>query len=261
MRLRRWVGLAFGCVLALAAPARADVWDIQTDSDNGPGTDNQFVHGLNQAHDLAAQAGPTADEDWYWLTVPEFTSFEIVVDATSGDIGGPTGVSFNAVDNTGAVLFPSVPVDGSEFSRAIRNFTGSGPDFAYILVEGACGTTCNADDVYHIRYYDTTYSIPRFNNSSTQITILQIQNTTVDTVDVDVNFFSTTGALLGTSSGTIAAHGLLVLNSSTLGFAAGTSGSIIVTHTGRYGALTGKAVALEPATGFTFDTLMLPRPL
>ena len=34
----------------------------------------------------------------------------------------------------------------------------------------------------------------------------------------------------------------------------GTSGTITVSHTGRYGDLTGKVVALEPSTGFSFDS-------
>ena len=37
-------------------------------------------------------------------------------------------------------------------------------------------------------------------------------------------------------------------------------GSITVTHDGPYAGLTGKAVALEPVTGFSFDTPMLNRP-
>jgi hypothetical protein len=32
-----------------------------------------------------------------------------------------------------------------------------------------------------------------------------------------------------------------------------------VSNDGRYGALAGKAVALEPTTDFTFDTAMVPR--
>ena len=32
-----------------------------------------------------------------------------------------------------------------------------------------------------------------------------------------------------------------------------------LTHDGGYGALSGKAVALEPATGFSFDSPMTPR--
>jgi hypothetical protein len=33
-----------------------------------------------------------------------------------------------------------------------------------------------------------------------------------------------------------------------------------VSHDGRYGDLTGKTVALEPSTGFSFDSPMLPVP-
>ena len=50
-----------------------------------------------------------------------------------------------------------------------------------------------------------------------------------------------------------------MLNTSGLAFASGTSGSIIVAHTCGYGGLAGKAVALEPSTGFTFDTALIPR--
>ena len=38
------------------------------------------------------------------------------------------------------------------------------------------------------------------------------------------------------------------------------TGSITVTHDGGYGGLRGKAIALQPATGFSFDTPLLDRP-
>jgi len=38
------------------------------------------------------------------------------------------------------------------------------------------------------------------------------------------------------------------------------TGTITVGHDGRYGDLSGKAVALEPATGFSFDSPMGYRP-
>jgi len=41
---------------------------------------------------------------------------------------------------------------------------------------------------------------------------------------------------------------------------AGQSGSATVTHDGGYGDLVGKSVALEPATGFAFDTTLVLRP-
>jgi hypothetical protein len=38
------------------------------------------------------------------------------------------------------------------------------------------------------------------------------------------------------------------------------SGSITVSHDGPYGALAGKAVALDPATGLSYDTPLTTRP-
>jgi hypothetical protein len=35
---------------------------------------------------------------------------------------------------------------------------------------------------------------------------------------------------------------------------------VTVVHDAPYGALAGKTVALEPSTGFSFDSPMLPRP-
>jgi hypothetical protein len=37
------------------------------------------------------------------------------------------------------------------------------------------------------------------------------------------------------------------------------AGTITLSHDGPYGVLVGKAVALETATGFTFDTAVEPR--
>jgi len=34
----------------------------------------------------------------------------------------------------------------------------------------------------------------------------------------------------------------------------GNSGTVTVSHNGRYGDLAGKVVALEPSTGFSFDS-------
>ena len=40
----------------------------------------------------------------------------------------------------------------------------------------------------------------------------------------------------------------------------GVAGSITITQNGRFGDLQGKSVALEPATGFSFDTPLEYRP-
>ena len=66
---RVWMVLGLGVSLAAAGPARGDVWDVQTSSDNTPaGTQNELVHGSDQIHDLGALPGPLSDEDWYRIT-------------------------------------------------------------------------------------------------------------------------------------------------------------------------------------------------
>lgn len=59
---------------------------------------------------------------------------------------------------------------------------------------------------------------------------------------------------------TLVARSTLVLNTATVPGLAGQSGTITVGHDGRYGDLSGKTVALEPATGFNFDSPMGYRP-
>jgi hypothetical protein len=75
-----------------------------------------------------------------------------------------------------------------------------------------------------------------------------------------VHFWSIGGALLGSSPFTLAGKQLLVQNTASLPFASGSSGSITVSHDGRYGDLAGKAVALEPGTGFSFDSPLIAKP-
>jgi hypothetical protein len=58
----------------------------------------------------------------------------------------------------------------------------------------------------------------------------------------------------------LAPRGSLALNTATVAGVAGQSGSLTLSHDGEYGALVGKAVALEPATGFTFDSPLVTRP-
>jgi len=47
------------------------------------------------------------------------------------------------------------------------------------------------------------------------------------------------------------------LNTATV--APGTAGALTLAHDARYGDLSGKTVALEPSTGFSFDSPMVPR--
>ena len=66
--------------------------------------------------------------------------------------------------------------------------------------------------------------------------------------------------LLGQQPFTLASKQTQVLNTATVAGVAGQGGTLTVSHDGRYGDLAGKTVALEPSTGFSFDSPMTPRP-
>ena len=73
-------------------------------------------------------------------------------------------------------------------------------------------------------------------------------------------FWNAAGTLLTTSALSIPPLGSLPLNTSLVPGLSGQGGSITITNDAEYGQLAGKAVALEPATGMSFDTPLLPRP-
>jgi hypothetical protein len=80
-------------------------------------------------------------------------------------------------------------------------------------------------------------------------------------VNGTIRFWSPTGVLLVAVPFTnLPPRGLHTLITFTVPQLAGLSGSITVTSDAPYGALSGKVVSVEPATGFAFDTPMRARP-
>jgi hypothetical protein len=225
--------------------------------------DTELVHGSRLAADLAAVIpGLIPDEeDPYRIHQAPYRSYEVVVDGTSGDIGTGSGPLLELVASDGVtVLQGSLPAGaGSSRSLRIENASDTAVDDQWVRVRSAGCTLCAQSAVYRLRAYDTTYRIPRFNNSATQVTVLAIQNPTGDTVTGHAQFWSAAGALLASQPFSVPARGEFVLNTATVSGLAGQSGSVSVSHDAPYGALYGKAVAVEPATGFTFDTPMLAR--
>jgi hypothetical protein len=152
---------------------------------------------------------------------------------------------------------------GTGSSRSLRweNSSATDVDDEYVRVQsGECTTTCGSKDVYRIRAFETTYTLPRFNNTGSQITVLVVQNPASYPVNGHVWFWDFGGALLGSAPLALGAKQTIVLNTVSVVGVAGQGGTITVSNNGRYGDLSGKTVALEPATGLSFDTPMLPRP-
>ena len=222
--------------------------------------EGELVHGTRLRADLAG-VGAAADVDVYRIRQQPHSSYEVVVDETSGDIGAGSGPLLERVDADGStVLQPSLPA-GSGPSRSLRFVNASSAiiDSHLIRVRSAsCGSGCGADDTYRLRVWETTASVARFNNSGSQVTVLFLQNTSSEPVTGTVYAWAAAGTLSGQQPFTLAPRALLVLNTGTL--VPGGGGSLTVAHDGPYGSLVGKTVALEPATGFSFDAILESRP-
>ena len=146
--------------------------------------------------DLAG-AGGVADVDHYRISQKPFSSYEVVVDGTSGDVGAGAGPLVDRLLSDGTTVVQTSQAVGVGPSRTLRfaNTTSATVDGHLVRVRsGSCGSDCGADDVYRIRAWETTGSIPRFNNSATQVTVLVLQNRTSAPVSWTAYFWSSAGS-------------------------------------------------------------------
>lgn len=247
--------------LAAAWIATADEWDVGVETDNAFTTDNALFHGAEQLHDLGALAGGVADQDWYLVPNGRFSSYQFVVDGQTGTLdlvdASVQRLQLNGTKIVGSAL---VEEEGGVLSLDWIGPTTGAPVPSWVRVSfAACGTGCTQAARYRARFRETTVSVARFNNSGTQATVLIAQNTTDRLCDAFFYFLDGAGALLVESAGVeLPPRGLTVL--STAASLPEASGSVRVAHTCGYGGLSGKAVAIEPSTGFTFDTPFVVRP-
>jgi hypothetical protein len=256
MKLRTAI---FASAVALAAlPGRADdPWELDPEED-GQATRAHIVAGQVQTgRDL--QGGPaTPDQDWVWIVpLPRHSYVAEAAGAGLWSHASFTGAKLERVSTTLAVLAAGTDEEMASLrGHTIRWIAGSTSDHEFLRVTGPPGTQGAAP--YTLGFHDTTYAIPRWNNLVSQSTILLIQNNKPTAVSGSMFFYNASGTLLHTQALSVPANGLQVLATGSIPQLAGQSGSAHVAHTGGRGALSGKAVALEPATGFTFDTAMTP---
>ncbi|HET9316806.1 MAG TPA: DUF11 domain-containing protein, partial [Vicinamibacteria bacterium] len=152
--------------------------------------EGEVSHGLSLRADLAAVGGQ-ADVDLYRIRQQPHSSYEVALDAGSGDFGA-SGARLDRVTSDGTtVLQTSGPVGtGAARSLRFRNDTSSPIDDQLVRVTSpSCGTGCGADDAYRLRAWETTVSIPRFNNSSTQVTVVLLQNSGATAITGRVYFW------------------------------------------------------------------------
>jgi hypothetical protein len=229
-----------------------------SDDDAPPLGRRELGHGSDLRDDASAATG-TPGTDAFRIAQAPRSSYEIVLDAASGDL---SPVLERLAADQATLLQAGAPV-GTGGALALRweNTSGAAVTNQPIRVRSdGCGTACGADDTYRLRAWETTGSIPRFNNGGSQVTVLILQSTLGATVAGRAQFWSAAGAFLGAHVFTLGPRATLVVATATIPGLAGQSGSITVSHDGGYGALAGKAVSLEPATGFSFDSGLRSRP-
>jgi uncharacterized repeat protein (TIGR01451 family) len=211
----------------------------------------ELTHGTNVTKPIPIPAA----EDRYLVRMGAQSSYEVLVDAASGDLAPPGG----------ALALERLGQDGSSVAQTSRP-VGTGPgrslrwerSAATPIVESVrvrstgCGTDCGADDTFRVRAYETTASIPRFNTEGTQTTVVVLFNPRDEAVTGHLWLWSKAGAPLGSQAFNIGPRRTLIADLSLL--MPGTQGSITITHDAPYGGLVGKSVALEPSTGFSFDS-------
>lgn len=227
---------------------------------------NQLIHGQPQTHDLEGAAG--VDLDFMTVETKNRRSYEVRALNSNQPWTGPASVSTTAVDRVdagGTILTAGFPPDGAGSSGTVGNWNavrwiGTADQRDFIRVRSNLLFASNANDQYDVELLDTTYFVPRWNNSGSQITVFLIQNATTSTVTGSVFFYTNAGALVHTEPLSVARDGMQVVNTSAIPALTGLSGHAHIAHLGGWAALSAKAVALEPSTGFSFDTLASPRP-
>jgi hypothetical protein len=246
-----------GLALCANVAGAIDAWDKGIPDDDVPASGTEVVHGSDEVHDLQARRG-AADVDWYRLRQEPYSSYEVVVDGATAPV---LPIVLERVAADGTTVLQASAAAGLGGTRTLRweNATANAVDGELLRVRSdGCATKCRNTATYRLRAYETTYAIPRFNNTGTQVTVVLLQNPRDHEVSGNLRFWNASGTQIETSEFTLAPKALLVLQTQTI--VPDASGSVTVSHDGGYGELTGKSIALEPATGFSFDTPLQARP-
>jgi hypothetical protein len=252
----------FALVLSGASNPIADGDGRATILDDDGGTVSPALglsHGDVRVRSLAALPVPAAEAHWYVVKQDPASSYEAVVDAASGDVQ-PLSLRRLSAAGTQVQAATGSGVGQSRSLRWANTSTAAVSGESVVVSSGGCGTGCGADDGYRIRFYDTTGLLARFNNAGSQSSVLILHNSGTAPVSGRAFFWSAQGTLLASVPVALPPHGSQTVLTNQVAGLVGQSGTITVAHDAPYGVLTGKAVALEPSTGLSFDTPLLVRP-
>jgi hypothetical protein len=262
MRLRT-LAVVLGVALLATAPAWADRWDTTTNGDDSStATFNELHHGVVQEHDWSG----TQDQDWYRIYSAGRSSYEVLMDGLGSDVVTTYYIDFTrfaASDTATPLTYPDFVGTGAYLLSLRWQNTSASAEDDFVKIAATNTDANSTSDAYVVKAYDTTMAIPRYNNASGQITVLICQNPADYTIGGTAYLWTTTGSLATSFNFSLTAKRTLVQNLASVngGAANGTAGAITIAQDGRFGDLTCKSVALEPATGFSFDSPGVYKPM
>ena len=241
--------------LSTAAMA-VDDWDVGAIKDNTAATTrNELARGEWQMHDLEAIGG-VADEDWYDVPTTSFRTYQVAIGQVTGDAPIDNADFLTLWDAAGTTLLATANAAAGATSKVIRFDSQAGTSFR-VRVKGSVGSTATAR--YAINVVESTMYCPRYNNSGTQSSVVIIQNTTNGPCSVGISFIIEDGTSSQFTAGTVPSAGTLVVAGGSVAGVPGTTGRVQILpnlpNRCSPSALKAKVVALEPSTGFSFDTL------
>lgn len=242
--------------VALSDPSMG--WDVIPNDDRGAVV-GDLSHGFVYRGPVPSH--PTervADIFEFRMGIP--ASYEVVVDEVSGDAGSLRPATGSNTAGQGMIF--GVPIGtGGGSSLRIPNFHVAVAERTVAVAGDGCNADCGPDDTYRLRVYETTLSGGRFDTVGGQENIVMLQNAGDEAAHCDVVFWRPSGGPMAAwREFVVPPRGSHILRASDVPALANLSGSITVVHDAAYGTLTGKVSAFNPATGFSFDSLLAPRP-
>jgi len=244
--------LAAAAALVSSLALAVDTWDSGPFNDNtAASTRNELARGEWQQHDLEAIGG-VADEDWFVLAVSAFRTHQVFLNQIAGDTPIDNSDFLTLWDATGTTLLQTANASPGATSKVIRWSSDAATSYR-IRVKG--GATSSSNAKYSILYSETTLYCPRYNQTGTQTSVVIIQNTTNASCSMFVSFINETGAFVNGTPANANGAGMVVLSAGGVASVPGTKGSVQILPNCSPSALKAKVVALEPSTGFSFDTV------
>ncbi|OGP90312.1 MAG: hypothetical protein A2156_12040 [Deltaproteobacteria bacterium RBG_16_48_10] len=240
-----------------------DAWDsaVSNWDDTATMTENILYHAAPwQHHDTEVKTGQIVpDQDWYIVYTEPYRSYEVQVVNTDGDINISVSADVARYNADGSVKLQ----DAGYLTPGVSNLRGlrwisTGNNKETIAVKDF-GVWSHPTSIYDIKLFETTLFCPRFNNAGSQVSVIIIQAAarTFEQCDYKIYFFDESGNYLheyGLFFGPPWATDSDVFLLSSFTELQGKKGSARIAHACGYGAITAKLVALEPSTGFSFDT-------